>query len=48
VKLVTQIIRGEVDPATLDDVAYPPMVVATRDNLDSPEVKQGLYVDACP
>jgi ribose transport system substrate-binding protein len=29
-------------------VAYPPMVVATRDNLDSPEVKQGLYVDACP
>jgi len=48
VKLVTQIIRGEVDPATLEDVAYPPMVVATRDNLDSPEVKQGLYVDACP
>ena len=48
VKLVTQILRGEVDPATLEDVAYPPMVVATRDNLDSPEVKQGLYVDACP
>lgn len=48
VKLVTQILRGEVDPATLEDVAYPPMVVATRDNLDTPEVKQGLYVDACP
>ncbi len=48
VKLVTEILRGEVDPATLEDVAYPPMVVATRDNLDSPEVKQGLYVDACP
>ena len=31
----TPILRGEVDPATLEDVAYPPMVVATRDNLDS-------------
>ena len=48
VKLVTQILRGEVDPTKLDDVSYPPMVVATRDNLDSPEVKKGLYVDACP
>jgi ribose transport system substrate-binding protein len=48
VKLVTQILRGEVDPATLEDVAYPPMVVATRDNLDSPEVAKSLYVDACP
>jgi ribose transport system substrate-binding protein len=48
VKLVTQILRGEIDPATLEDVAYPPMVVATRDNLDSPEVAKSLYVDACP
>jgi ribose transport system substrate-binding protein len=48
VKLVTQILRGEVDPATLEDIAYPPMVVATRDNLDSPEVAKSLYVDACP
>ena len=48
VKLVTQILRGEVDPTKLEDVSYPPMVVATRDNLDSPEVKKGLYVDACP
>ena len=48
VKLVTQILRGEVDPATLEDVHYPPMVVATRDNLDSPEVSKALYVDACP
>jgi len=48
VKLVTQILRGEVDPAKLEKVAYPPMVVATRDNLDTPEVKKNLYVDACP
>ena len=48
VKLVTQIIRGEVDPATLEDVYYPPMLVATRDNIDSPDVKKALYVDACP
>ena len=48
VKLVTQVLRGEVDPATLEDVAYPPMVVATRENLDSPEVSKALYVDACP
>ena len=48
VKLVTQILRGEVDAATLEDVAYPPMVVATRDNLDSPEVAKNLYVDSCP
>ncbi len=48
VKLVTQILRGQVDPATLEDVAYPPMVVATRDNLDSPEVAKNLYVDSCP
>ena len=48
VKLVTQILRGEVDPTKLEDVSYPPMVVATRDNLESPEVKKGLYVDACP
>src|SRR4029078_13407961 len=47
VKLVTQILRGEVDASKLDDVASPPMVVATRDNLDSPEVKKGLYVDSC-
>ncbi len=48
VTLVTRILRGEVDPATLEDVAYPPMVVATRDNLDSPEVAKNLYVDSCP
>lgn len=48
VKLVTQIIRGEVDAAKLEDVYYPPMLVATRDNIDSPEVKKALYVDACP
>lgn len=48
VKLVTRILRGEVDPATLEDVYYPPMLVATRDNIDSPEVKKALYVDACP
>jgi ribose transport system substrate-binding protein len=47
VKLVTQILRGEVDPATLEDVTHPPMVVATRDNLDSPEVQKNLYVDSC-
>lgn len=47
VALVTQILRGEVDPATLEDVHYPPMVVATRDNLDSPEVQGALYVDSC-
>ena len=39
---------GEVDPATLEDVYYPPMLVATRDNIDSPDVKKALYVDACP
>ena len=48
VKLVTQILRGEVDASKLEKVAYPPMVVATRDNLNSPEVKKALYVDACP
>jgi ribose transport system substrate-binding protein len=48
VKLVTQIIRGEVDASKLEDVYYPPMLVATRDNIDSPEVKKALYVDACP
>ncbi len=47
VKLITQILRGEIDPTTLEDVHYPAMVVATRDNLDSPEVKKALYVDAC-
>ena len=48
VKLVTQILRGEVDASKVDKVMYPPMVVATRDNLDTPEVKKNLYVDACP
>lgn len=48
VKLVTQILRGEVDAATLEDVRYPPMVVATRENLETPEVKANLYVDSCP
>jgi ribose transport system substrate-binding protein len=48
VKLITQILRGEVDPAKLEHVYYPPMMVATRDNIDSPEVKKALYVDACP
>lgn len=47
VTLVTKILRGEVDPAKLEDVAHPPMVVATRDNIDAPEVKKNLYVDAC-
>jgi len=47
VKLVIQILRGEVDPATLEDVTHPPMVVATRENLDSPEVQKNLYVDSC-
>lgn len=47
VTLVTQILRGEVDPSTLEDVTHPPMVVATRDNLDSPEVQQNLYVESC-
>lgn len=48
VKLVTQILRKEVDPSTLEDVAHPPMIVATRDNLESPEVQKNLYVDSCP
>jgi ribose transport system substrate-binding protein len=48
VKLVTQILRGEVDPTKLEKVYYPPMLVATRDNIDSPEVKKALYVDSCP
>ncbi len=48
VKLVTQILRNEIDPATVQKISYPPMVVATRDNLDTPEVKKNLYVDACP
>lgn len=47
VTLVIGILRGEVDPSTLEDVAHPPMVVATRDNMDSPEVQQNLYVEAC-
>ncbi|MCY7419896.1 MAG: substrate-binding domain-containing protein [Chloroflexi bacterium] len=47
VTLVTKILRGEVDPTTLEDVAHPPMIVATRDNVDSPEVQKYLYVDAC-
>ena len=34
--------------AKIEKIAYPPMVVATRDNLDAPEVKKALYVDACP
>lgn len=48
VTLVTKIIRGEVDPAKLEKIAHPPMVVATRANVDAPEVKKNLYVDACP
>ncbi len=47
VTLVTKILRGEVDPSTLEDVAHPPMVVATRENIDTPEVKKNLYVDSC-
>ncbi len=47
VTLVTQILRGEVDPSTLEDVTHPPMVVATRDNLADPEVARNLYVDSC-
>ncbi len=47
VTLVTRILRGEVDPATLDDVYYPPMVIATRDNIDDPEVAAALYRDSC-
>ncbi|HTN97910.1 MAG TPA: ABC transporter substrate-binding protein [Nordella sp.] len=47
VTLVTKILRGEIDPAKLEDVTHPPMVVATRDNIDAPEVKKNLYVDAC-
>lgn len=48
VTLVTRILRGETDPAKLEDVTHPPMVVATRENIDTPEVKKNLYVDACP
>lgn len=47
VTLMTKILRGEVDPSTLEDVAHPPMVVATRDNVDDPAVKKNLYVDSC-
>lgn len=47
VTLVTKILRGEIDPAKLEDVTHPPMVVATRENIDAPEVKKNLYVDAC-
>jgi ribose transport system substrate-binding protein len=47
VTLVTNILRGKVDASKLEDVAHPPMVVATRDNIDTPEVKKNLYVDAC-
>jgi ribose transport system substrate-binding protein len=47
VTLVTKILRHEVDPASLAKLAHPPMVVATRDNIDNPDVKKNLYVDAC-
>lgn len=47
VELLVQVLDGTVDPATLDDVSYPPMVVATRDNLASDEVQKYLYVEAC-
>ncbi len=47
VTLVTKILRGEVNPATLPHEAHPPMVVATRDNIDTPAVKKNLYVDSC-
>lgn len=48
VTLLVKILRGEVDPATLEDVTHPPMVIATRDNLSDPTVAKNLYVDACP
>lgn len=42
VKLVTRILRGEVDPTKVEKVSYPPMVVATRDNLDKPEDRKSV------
>jgi ribose transport system substrate-binding protein len=47
VELLVQVLNKSVDPASLPDVKYPPMIVATRDNLDTPEVQKYLYVDSC-
>lgn len=47
VKLVAEIARKQVDPASLTYERSSPVVIATRDNIDSPEVSQYLYVSEC-
>src|SRR5215475_3561545 len=48
VKLVSQLVRKEVDKASVKHDNLQPFVIATRDNLGDPAVSKFFYVNKCP
>ena len=47
VKLLAQVLRGEVDPATLPYEVYAPFKLITSDNVDDPSSVPYIYGDSC-
>jgi ribose transport system substrate-binding protein len=47
VQLLVGVLNKSIDPATLPRIFYPPMVIATRDNLNTPDVQKLLYSNTC-
>lgn len=47
IELLVSVIRGEIGPDSVDYQVFSPIVIATRENIDDPEVSQYLYRTNC-